>query len=410
MLFRKFLKDQLYRVDLKAYRDSIPEKVRTMRNKKHINVLFVVTDITYWKTEELYKAMLCHPRFNPSIGIASNLECYPSQNVFNLKLLHSYLHDKGYSYEELTCFGIEKMHPDIIFYEKPYETCIDHTLSFHCNKTALFCYALYGFNSISEAWSYTQPLQDHCWHIYYENEIPKAYSKKFSRLKGKNCRVTGLPFQDRLLTPKENLKDPWKPSIPKRKRIIYAPHHSIGDQNYLGFSTFLENAQVMLDMARKYSGSVQFVFKPHPVLKTRLNELWGSEKTEDYYNQWAVMENSQIQQGEYLGLFKYSDAMIHDCCSFQIEYHYTKNPVLYLIRDNDEAKHKSKLNEFGQMAFDLHYKGSTAEDIEKFIDNVIDGTDIRRKEREAFFDNYLLPPHGKTACENIIAEILEGEI
>ena len=410
MSLRKSLKNLLSLVDLKKYRNTIPEKVRIIRGKKHINVLFVITDITYWKTEELYKAMLNHPRFSPTIGITSNLECYPSQNAFNLKILHDYLHGKGYKYEELTCFGVEKMHPDIVFYEKPYETCIDRTLSFHCNKNTLFCYALYGFNSISKPWIYTQPLQDHCWHIYYENEIPWVYSKRFSRVNGKNGRITGLPFQDRLLTPKEDLTDPWKQSAPKRKRIIYAPHHSIGDQNYLGFSTFLENAQVMLDMAKKYSESVQFAFKPHPVLKTRLYELWGSEKTENYYSQWTMMENCQIQQGEYLDLFKYSDAMIHDCCSFQIEYHYTKNPVLYLIRDNDEEKHKSKLNELGQMAFDLHYKGSTAEDIEKFINNVIEGTDIRREERIAFFNNYLLPPNGKTACENIITEILEGEI
>lgn len=410
MFLRKHLKELIYQVNLKRYRKSIPEKVRIMRNKEKINVLFVITDITYWKTEELYKTMLLHPRFNPSIGIASNLECYPSQNAFNLNILHNYFHDKGYKYTELASFDVEKMHPDIIFYEKPYDTCIDRTLSFHCNKKSLFCYALYGFNSIYEQWSYNQPLQDHCWQIYYENEIPLKYSRKLSCIKGKNGRVTGLPFQDTLLTDKDKLIDPWKQSDTKKKRIIYAPHHSIGDQNYLGFSTFLENAQVMLDIAKKYSESVQFAFKPHPVLKTRLYELWGQEKTDSYYNQWNIMENCQIQQGEYLGLFKYSDAMIHDCCSFQIEYHYTKNPVLYLIRNNDEAKHKSKLNEFGQMAFDLHYKGSTAENIENFINDVIHDKDVRKQERVDFFNNYLLPPNGKLACENIITEILEGEI
>lgn len=410
MTFRKSIKHLLYLADLKQYRKSIPEKVRIMRDKEQIRVLFVVTDITCWKTEELYKAMLNHPRFTPLIGIASNLECYPSQNAFNLKLLQDYFDKKGYEYEELACYGIEKMHPDIIFYEKPYETCIDHTLSFHCNKNALFCYALYGFNSIFEPWSYTQALQDHCWHIYYENEIPLGYNKRLSCIKGKNGRVTGLPFQDTLLTSKESLTDPWKHSDKKKKRIIYAPHHSIGDQNYLGFSTFLKNAQTMLDIAYKYREHVQFAFKPHPVLKTRLYELWGKDKTEEYYSQWSTMKNCQIQQGEYLELFKYSDAMIHDCCSFQIEYHYTKNPVLYLIRNNDEAKHKSKLNEFGQMAFDLHYKGFTVEDIEKFINDVICGTDVRQKERMDFFNSYLLPPNGKTACENIITEILEGKI
>ena len=44
--------------------------------------------------------------------------------------------------------------------------------------------------------------------------------------------------------------------------------------------------------------------------------------------------------------------------------------------------------------------------IEKFVQNVIDDIDPRKEEREQFFKDYLLPPHGRSACENIIAAIL----
>ena len=63
-------------------------------------------------------------------------------------------------------------------------------------------------------------------------------------------------------------------------------------------------------------------------------------------------------------------------------------------------------NEFGQKAFDLHYKGVTKDDIEGFIRNVIKGVDPLKEKRERFYNEHLIPPHGKTACENIINAIL----
>ena len=156
----------------------------------------------------------------------------------------------------------------------------------------------------------------------------------------------------------------------------------------------------------KYKGQIQFVFKPHPFLKRKLNDFWGEEKTNDYYNRWATMDNTQIVEGDYLGLFKYSDAMIHDCVSFTIEYCYTKNPVMYLIKERDINGHRSELNEFGQRAFDLHTHGCTKEQIKAFIQMVAEGKDDKKDQRVQYYNDFLLPPCGKSACENIINAIL----
>ena len=98
--------------------------------------------------------------------------------------------------------------------------------------------------------------------------------------------------------------------------------------------------------------------------------------------------------------------MIHDCASFTIEYHYTLNPVLYLIKDEH---HADCLNTFATKAFDLHYKASNKIEIEKFIQNVIEDKDPMRMKREQFYNECLLPPNGKTACQNIINAILGEE-
>ena len=95
--------------------------------------------------------------------------------------------------------------------------------------------------------------------------------------------------------------------------------------------------------------------------------------------------------------------MIHDCGSFTIEYMYMNNPVMYLVRDDS---HIDNMIPYAREAFDLHYKGKTREDIESFILDVIDEKDPLKEKRARFKEQNLIPPNGKTACENIIDSIL----
>ncbi len=76
---------------------------------------------------------------------------------------------------------------------------------------------------------------------------------------------------------------------------------------------------------------------------------------------------------------------------------------MYLVKGEGR---EGNLNEFAKRAFDLHYKGSSLLDIETFIKNVIDGNDPLRNDRRQFFEDYLVPPKGKSASENIIDSIL----
>lgn len=296
--------------------------------------------------------------------------------------------------------------PDIIFYQKPYEVVYRKNILFWNHFKSLFCYVYYAFHSSDVSWSVNLPLFDYSWQQYFENTLAASpHRLSLMHDKGKQAVVTGLPIQDQLSQPKAKYVDPWKKQEHSKKRIIYAPHHTIGNEHLSGLalSSFLENGEIMLQLMHKYEDKVQWAFKPHPLLYTKLIKIWGKEKTDRYYDEWRISENSQYENGEYDALFKYSDAMVHDCCSFTIEYHYTRNPVMFLLRQHGR---EVTYNEFGQKAFDLHYKGYTKEDIEQFIQNVINGIDPMKEERETFYNEHLLPPHGKTACENIINAIL----
>ena len=167
----------------------------------------------------------------------------------------------------------------------------------------------------------------------------------------------------------------------------------------------MEFGEFILDIAEKFKENVYLAFKPQPTLYPKLLKIWGKEKTDAYYQKWKEMENAQVELGDYISLFKYSDAMIHDCSSFMIEYHFTNNPVLYLDLG---GVIKEDLSPFGLEGFELCYHGHSTKDIEKFIQHVINGEDKRKKERVDFYNNHLLPPNGKTASQNIIDTILNG--
>ena len=385
----------------RAYHLWLSVLVWKIRRKRVIKFGFLVQELTQWKTESLYRLMLKHPRFEPILCVSPSLGYPGAENA-----LIDYCQKQGYSYFLLDpdkTIG-EQIDVDIVTPQKPYEKEMHAAHQIDKNKRIPYVVIQYYLSTITEEWVVNQRLNFLCWRQFVENESCREAWSKVHRLKGLTYRVTGVPVMDELLTSKESLDDVW-PNKDDRKRIIYAPHHTIADMHWkgIGYSTFLENCQFMLEMRDKYKDKVYFVFKPHPSLRNRLIRLWGEGKTDEYYQMWEKEGYSSLETGKYLSLFKYSDAMIHDCGSYTVEYMYTGNPVMYLVR---EESHADNMVPYAREAFNLHYKGRIQEDIEMFILDVIEGRDELKEKRARFKEQYLLPPNGKTASENIIDSIL----
>lgn len=382
----------------------IPLKAHQIRNKKIIKVLFPISDLSKWKTELLYIEMQEHDRFEPLI-IAYLSEVVNS--VDDRSAIAEYCKNKNYNYlvsQKHFKDLYKEYKPDIIFNQSPY---IPRHIFRH-NLLALSCYVVYGIRQTIDDWEWDLELLKNCWQIYYENKLTYKQYKAISNNDYDNHYLTGLPIMDELISEDYMAEDPWisNNTDQKRKRIIYAPHHSITVNEPLHISTFLENCDLMLELAEKYSDKVQWAFKPHPVLYSKLCSLWGKKKTDSYYNQWNNLQWSQVETGKYSQLFKYSDAMIHDCASFAVEYLFVNKPVMYLTK----GKHlEPKLNDFFIKALDIHELGYTPEEIETFIRNVIIGNDVKMEQRNEFISDYLNPPFNKKACENIINCILYSD-
>lgn len=379
-------------------------RVHRIRQKDRIRFGFLLQELTQWKSEALFNAMREHPRFDPVLCISPSLGYPGAEGV-----LIDYCKEKGYDYVLLDSRKTisEQIDVDIVAPEKPYRQENHELHQIDRNKRIPHVVILYYLGTITENWVVNQRVNLLCWRQFLENEDCRREWTRVHRLKGINYAVTGLPVMDELLTPKEELTDVW-PVTDGRKRIIYAPHHTIADYHWCGidYSTFLDYCESMLDLRDKYKDQVFFVFKPHPSLRDRLLKIWGEEKTDAYFQRWEEPGISHLEEGKYLSLFKHSDALIHDCASFTVEYLYMDNPVMYLVR-NDH--HTANMIPYAREAFDLHYKGKCVADIDRFIQEVIEGNDPLKEKRLAFKQQRLLPPNNRSACENIIHSILGDE-
>lgn len=391
----------VYHLKLYIYWSKISRKIGKIRNKKSITVLFVNSTLTSWKTELLYNAMNNHPRFQPIIGVSTN-SCYE----WAKPELISYLNKRNYNYVDLdsSLCSIRNIAPDIIFYSSPYEEDYSKGHFFKDNLDYIFCGVDYCLNITKHVAHNVHPWYDYCWQFYVEHADVAIRKRELLGYRARNILITGVPFVDSLLLPRDNFDDPWKDKTGK-KRIIYAPHHSIKGTNGEGieFSTFLEYGEYILELAKKYRDKITVAFKPHGILYGKLLKIWGEDRTNAYYHAWQDLSNTQFEKGDYLGLFKYSDAIIHDCASFILEYLYMDKPSMFLVSETNSFE---EMYDYVRGGLDCYEKGQSKNDIDTFIKSLIDNKDNNKIQREDYIKAQLLPPGGRTACENIIDSIL----
>lgn len=378
--------------------------------KQKINILFLVIHTSIWQYDDLYKKFLSNKLFNPTIAIVpytmygDKIMVEDINNTFKYFLKKKYNVINTYNNKTKTFIDIkEKLKPDIIFFTNPHKITKDKYYINNFYQDTLTCYVPYGIMTANiEQLQYNQEFHNIVWKNFYETKIHKKLAKKYADNKGKNVIITGYPRCDVFLNPNYKPKNVWKKTNKKLKRVIWAPHHTIEKNNKeLGYSNFLKYHQIMLDIAKKYKKQIQFAFKPHPILIAKLKEHpdWGEYKTSEYCKKWKKNKNTQIELDDYTDLFLTSDAMIMDSISFISEYLFINKPCLFMIKDKTISK---KFNEFGLLVFKHLYKSYNTNDIYNFINEIVlKEKDYKKKQRQNFFNKYLIPPNQLTATNNI---------
>ena len=317
--------------------------------------------------------MLNDPKFNPLILICPDVFRGREHMLDAMNQCCQTFDLKGYAYvktyDELTDSYLDAhiYSPDIIFYTNPYNIINDSRYFIDNFQSSLPCYINYAFGNHNHEWGFNLMFHQQLWRYYVECKSNLSLIASSSYIKGRNCIVTGYPMYDAFQTGTSDGYE-WKNNNRKFKRIIWSPHHTINTEDEIRYSTFLLYYDVMWNLSQKYKDQIQFVFKPHPLLKDALykTDNWGREKTDKYFSKWSTGENTAYVEGEYIDLFNSSDAMINDSGSFTLEYLYMCKPCLLLNNYNRQMD----ANEVSLRAIDCWYLATEAKHIEEFIRNV----------------------------------------
>lgn len=400
---------RLYR---KFFLPFIVLRVRRKIRKNKVNVVFLAMNPDMWRYDGVYRKLAKDPRFNPIIVTAMRnipqmeLRLKEQDEMLEYFSKRGYNLVRGYDADSGKWVNLKSLKPDIIFHTQPYNRSIERSFEFFNHLNVLHCYAPYFFQSSEVSWNWNNTLQQYCWKLFYVGEYQLEQCRRFSRVGKINAVPAGYCFEEEYVECVGNLQasnNAWRND--KRKRIIWAPHHSIMENEMFKVSSFLEISEFMVKVRDKYKNEVIFAFKPHPVLRAKLYDVWGKEKTDAYYADWAHSENSFDAQGDYHALFAGSDAMIHCSGSFTIEYLYTGKPVLYVY---SKSRNPPDVGKIGDAALKAHYPANKESDIRFFIEKVVcGGDDPMRSVRDMTASQYIRSSTGKMFSENVFDNILE---
>jgi CDP-glycerol glycerophosphotransferase (TagB/SpsB family) len=205
-----------------------------------------------------------------------------------------------------------------------------------------------------------------------------------------SLKVVGHPVLDEYLNSNKNSFAP--------KYTIYAPHWTVCGDN-LRFGTFDWSGGKILEFAKSHP-ELNWVFRPHPLLyKFAISSgFMSKEEIDNYYNEWKKI-GIFSESGDYIDLFKSSEAMITDCGSFLTEYFVSEKPMIHLI--SNELKENATIKEIDK----TNYTARNLEELEQQLKDVlIDKNDYKKSLRIELLEKLKLK--NNYSAKRIIDDVL----
>lgn len=390
------------------------ELLQQLKGKKKIKVVFLAIHKSVWKVDPVFQKMLKDPFFEPEILVCPYTPYGEERMLEDLKQTYSYFIDKGYPVrkslkEDGLWYTLDEIKPDIVFFTNPHDlTRKEYYEDAYLNY--LSCYCGYGM-PISKYSNYqgqfNQYFHNAVWKIFVQTQEMVVNYEKHSSRNGLNIHLVGDNIVEQLSQKDLATQSQWKDNS-QRKKIIYAPHHTIMDDEQLSLGTFIEHGEYIRELASKTKEQLYWSFKPHPILKSKLylHPKWGKEKTDEYYNFWEISDFSQLDEGEYLDLFIHSDALILDSSSFLGEYLFTQKPMLYLLKDNVE----NFMSEFGLLCLKACYQAKSSIDIDGFLKDIILSNDPLKEKRKNVIKTFREDINQEENTSTLIFELIKREL
>ena len=370
---------------------TVVRRLKQVATNWKLRVAFIVIFDSVFPAESVFKKMLVSDIFEPMIVVIPDI----SRGKFNMlsqlekttRVMKERYGDKVISsyHKETKSFLDFSNCIDIVCSANPYDsmTHANYRVRTLCDKGIISFYINYGFPGVKFGRKvFCSQFCSLQWKYFIESELLRPEYEEFEIIRGANVVVTGYPKMDQLsLFTKQGNSS--------RKKIIIAPHHTVKAIGNLQLSNFLKYANFFLELPKIFP-EVDFIFRPHPLLFVTLakDEFWGAQRVEEYLNTLKMIPNIQYQDGgDYFQTFAEADGIIHDCSSFLAEWLFTEKPGCYLLHDKGQIS--EQFMPFGEDLLSYYRQAFSKEDILKYVEDVIHGTDDNKKERVDFVRKFL---------------------
>lgn len=386
-----------------------------IQKKKNKTIRIIMVDCCEWCTTDIYNYF-----HNQSIDTAVVISPFFHGTDDSIKktydLCLEFCNSKGFRYIDaydpngwtLKVGKPSSLYGDIMLYTNPWMGSYPEELKIkNLPLSSITCYIPYGFMLMkAEQHQFNQISHNMFTHIYCESESHYQMFRDYCDIGNAHVEFSGHPKMDYYLRPPNIANQTmWKGSEqnPDITKIIYSPHWNFAG----GYATFLDNGIQILEYAETHPNTTSWIYKPHPLLEKELitRGAMTSIQYQEYLDRWEKLPNARIcLAGDYGSLFLSSDCIINDSISFIAEYMYTHKPMLLLTNGT------AQFNSFGEECIQHVHTCNVSEFglIVQFIENIKNGIDVKKKDREQFFNNRLSYDHinGTLASDYIISRII----
>ena len=391
------------------------KSAQRIRRKRKINIGFVLYLSAEWCGDDLYNLFLNDERFETTIFLCMRVS-KNNNELFRKDFLRGIAQFKSRNLKVVPVDGEEAKIPpqNVLVFLIPYFTHLPKIFRpENITTKTLMVHITYSFSMAIRSGNYhNRSIFRVSWKVFFASIIARDVHRKACKIGLPRGIYSGYPRTDIFFDKNSNFQFTWKMARPDAKKIIWAPHWSIGEGTT--YATFQWNYQFLYDFAKAHP-EISWVVKPHPGLffaAVKEKVFLTIEAFKEYLQSWHNLPNAQVYTGGYYqAIFATSDGMIQDCSSFIAEYQFVDNPMIYLTRAGE------KFNPLGTEILKVSYTvdGKDFDTIAATIQRVfIEGDDYKAAERRAVFDKYLNYPklNGMPASEFIyknIADDVKGE-
>ena len=366
-----------YKYCTKNYK-NILQKLRNEIKTRPLKVIFLVRENQKWTYKSLYEQFEKSEHFEPLVLVSILTLAHKGKDKTRNNLDENYKFFKSqglnvdYAYKNGKYINLKEFNPDIVFYDQQWDLPTIHK-PHRVSDFALTMYCPYFYGLLENDEGYFQDFHKLLFKYFVENEYLIKRYESIKKDNSKNCISFGYPKLDNFLENGSDKVNLWKDK--SKIKVIYAPHHSF-EKDGVSLASF------------KYA-----------LLR---NNIMTEKEIENYYKEWENI-GTVYEKGEYGFIFKDSDLMITDCCSFLMEYILTEKPLIRLVNNNSAG-----LNETGKQLMNGYYLANDNNELKKYFHDIIEQKDTKQSIRHELKNELCRFNNSSKEIFNYIYGIMKG--